>query len=112
LTISSESQRTDVSDDVLSVRQYCELFTHESKTFLFKNTPKNAIETNGAKNAQYLTFLLKDVNPSDISIHQPTPFTTPNDSSISLHNFAQLRNNATYLPPKITLSSSTISTFI
>ena len=36
LTISSESQRNLDSNDILSVRKYCQLFTHESNTFLGK----------------------------------------------------------------------------
>ena len=28
------------------VQKYCQLFMHESNTFLFKNTLKNAIQTN------------------------------------------------------------------
>jgi len=35
LTTSSESQQRDVFNDILSVRKYSELFTHELNTFLF-----------------------------------------------------------------------------
>jgi len=36
LTMSSESQENDVSNDILSVRKYSQLFTHESNIFLLK----------------------------------------------------------------------------
>jgi len=36
LTMSSESQESDVSNDILSERKYSQLFTHESNIFLLK----------------------------------------------------------------------------
>jgi len=36
LTMSWESQESDVSNDILSKRKYSQLFTHESNTFLLK----------------------------------------------------------------------------
>ena len=44
LTLSSECQWTDVSSDIMSVWTYCQIFTHEWKTCLFKNY---AIQSNG-----------------------------------------------------------------
>jgi len=38
LTTSSEIQRTGVSNDILSVRKYCQLFTHESNTKIHSKT--------------------------------------------------------------------------
>jgi len=36
LTISRESQYNDISNDILSVRKYSQLFTNESNIFLLK----------------------------------------------------------------------------
>ena len=36
LTMSSESQENDVSNDILPERKYSQLFTHESNIFLLK----------------------------------------------------------------------------
>jgi len=42
-TISSESQWKYVSNNTLSVRKYCQLFTHESNAFLLNNAPVKRI---------------------------------------------------------------------
>jgi len=41
LTMSSESQENDVSNDILSKRKYFQLFTHESNTFLLEQYRAN-----------------------------------------------------------------------
>jgi len=43
-------KKNNDSADVLFVRKYCQLFTHESNTFLFLKYTQNAIQTNGEKN--------------------------------------------------------------
>jgi len=69
LTTSLESQHNDVSNIVLSVLKYCQLFTHESKIFIFcaKNTSFCPIKSMGhnwmLKNPQNSLFFLVHVNP-------------------------------------------------
>jgi len=89
LTISTKANK-DVSNDILSVWKYCQLFTHKSNTFLLnkqkgENSPK----------PPNLRFPLQQVDP--YLIHQcldsgPTTLTTPNDIVIGSCISTQLCN--------------------
>ena len=67
-------QRTNVSNDILSVWNYCQLFTHESNTFMFlKNMPFKSM---GEKNPQSPSSLgaceLHQIYPSQTDLtHHP-----------------------------------------
>jgi len=39
LTMSPETQSKDVSNGILYIQKYCQLFIHESNTFLLNNAP-------------------------------------------------------------------------
>ena len=104
LTISSESQWKDVSD-ILSVRKYCQLFTHESNKFV----TNNAIETNGGKTPQNLLkppFNLQHVDSH--LIHQclvrPHPLSQMKAQSVHAlqHNYATKSLLATMGRPTFT----------
>jgi len=104
LTISSESQWKDVSD-ILSVRKYCQLFTHESNKFV----TNNAIETNGGKTPQNLLkppFNLQHVDSH--LIHQclvrPHPLSQMKAQSVHAlqHNYATKSLLVTMGCPKFT----------
>jgi len=49
-TMSSESQCKDVSNDVLSIWKYCQLFTNESDIFLLNNAPFTLIGGGTSRN--------------------------------------------------------------
>jgi len=57
LATSSESQYNDVSNDILSVRKYSQLFTHESNTFLLKHLYQANRFTNTAQRWRQSLFI-------------------------------------------------------
>ena len=69
-------KKNNDSVDILSVWKYCQLFTHESNTSLFKKTPEKRHSN------QWGT-------PSNTPIPRPTPLTTPNGIQIQSAVFPQ-----------------------
>jgi len=59
--------------------------------FYFKNTLKNAIQTNG-ENPKLPLSVAWCGRPSNTPIHQLTQLTTPNGNSIASHTFTQVCN--------------------
>jgi len=87
---------TDVSNDILSIPKYSELFMHKSKTFLLK---KYAIQTNGVKKTPKLPLSLAERGPP-FNTHIPrlTPLTTSNNSSITSCAFTQYPHWLQWMP--------------
>jgi len=93
--ISLESQWNEDSNDILSIRKCCQLFTYESNKFLCKKYVILPIQNNGDANAeksskQPLPFGACEL-PSTWMPGQ-TPLTMPKDSSIGSRTSTQLRN--------------------
>jgi len=89
LTASSENQWNWDSKDVLCVRKYCQLFTHESNTFVAKMRHWNQWGGFGAINPRNRPFPFGHIKPHT-QMPKPAPLTTPNNSSIGSRIFAQL----------------------
>jgi len=76
LTIYTESQWTVDSNNILSVRKYSHVFTHESNTFLFQ---KYAIQINGTEKSPKPPLALGARGPPNNTwMPKPTALTTPN----------------------------------
>ena len=106
LTILQKKRWNIDSNSTLSVRKYCQLFTHESNIFLGQQYVIPPIQTNRAQmpknvriHARNSPFVLRHVDPSNTSMPGPTPLTIPNDSSIAVRTSAQLPL-VTMRPPK------------
>jgi len=95
LSISLESQWNKDSKDILSIRKYCQHFTHNSNTFPDDQYVIPPIQTNGAqmpKKSQKQPLPLEARGPpSNTSMAGPT---MPNDSWIGSRTSTQLRNKA------------------
>ena len=108
----------NISTNLLSIRKYYKLFTHESNTFLFSNTLKNAIQTIGPEKPPIPPLPLAERGPpSNTPMPELTPLTAPNDSSISSCTFTQLChkvsigcNGTPQIHPQIASSDCLIST--
>ena len=94
--MSLESQWNIDSNNILSIRKYCQLFIHESNTFLGDQYVIPPIHKNGGANAekcQKQSLPLEAHGPlSNTSMPRPTPLTTSNDSLIAVRTSAQLCN--------------------
>jgi len=118
LTVPSKSQWNVDSDDILYVRKYCQLFTHESNTFLLQNTPLKPMGQLGAKHVINHPFPSSHMEPH--SIHQCLgPPNSPRQTtarsvyatSALLRNKVPISYNGTpQIHPKTASSSSTITT--
>jgi len=106
----------------LSVRKYCQLFTHESNTFLLNNAPFKLMEAKTPRNPQTSVFPLHYVDPHLIHQclgrrHSPvTTQTTARWFHAFPHNYATKSPLVTMGRPKFTpktaRSPSTITTSI
>jgi len=84
LTILSESQQNNISNNILSIRKYCQFFTHDLNTFLGKQYVILPTQTNGVqmlKNPRNPS-LETHGPPSNTSMPGPSPLTTPNGVEI------------------------------
>ena len=83
---SSESQQNNISNNILSIRKYCQFFTHDLNTFLGKQYVILPIQTNwdaNAEKSQKEPLLLQARGlPSNTSMPGPSPLTTPNGVEI------------------------------
>ena len=71
-SLSSESQQNDVSNNILSVRKECQLFTHESNAFLGEQYVIPPIQTNGTECSQtHRHTKVKTVYPWRIAYSKP-----------------------------------------
>jgi len=92
LTKSSESQWKDVSNDILSIQKYCQLFRQASNTLLLNNTPFKLMGRKLPKTSQTPLSLTACWPPSNTPMPGTTTLATPNDSPISSCTSAQLCN--------------------
>jgi len=79
LTIHAESQWTQISNDILTVWKYCQLFTHELNTKIHSKTPFKLM---GRKIPDTSSSRYGMWTPSNTPIPRPTSLSTPNGFQI------------------------------
>jgi len=103
LTISSESQWTDISNNIVSVWKYCPLFTRVK----YKNTFKNAIQANGDEKLPKPPTPLGAHGPHLIQTSCDRPHSPPQMTTRSVH---ALSHNYATKSPSVTNGCPTFTT--